>query len=264
MKALLALILATSFLAFGQEDVDVDTEPSQTLPVLRKELKAAIKSDYVNTFAEAFTDPNVLMGVFENPKYIPNSVSNFSVLSSDDILELKPGYFEALNQFDALRKLKCIKSIKGQFVESFVILICPPFMQVSYETHIPIFTPLTESKWVLALKKTTHEYRVTRLGEEVKKYTFLNDDTVFSLFHWGHGTLCLQWPEKEMKPENMVQVSQDIIPDLQAIGQALPHMQKKTLEAEDLTALNNTKNALKTPQAKAIFEKMLQKRSNPE
>ena len=254
----LSLFFVITIVAFGQEETNVNDTSCENPPVWKQELDAARNSDSTDTFAAAFNDPNVLIGVFERPKYVPNVLTS-TMLSSGKILEELPGYWEAMTQFEFIIKLRHVESIKGEFTEPVVFVVSPPLILTLKENNIPIFAPVNQTKWILALKKTTSEYRVARLGKEAEKYAFLNDNTVFSLFHWGYGALCLQWPEKEMKPENMVQVSEDIIPDLQATGKAMPHVQKKQRESSDTAAIEKTKNALKTNKAKAIFDELLQK-----
>ena len=249
---LLFLLLVMSIHAFGQEGI----ARSQNLSGRKQELEAARNSDYIDTFAEAFNDPNVFIGVFERSKVVPNVIP-VTTLSSGEILEELPEYLQAMKYFHLPHQFKCVKSIKGEFTEPMVFVFDPPYIMME-RRKLPTFVPLPETKWILALKKTTHEYRAERI-KSVEDYKFFNDETVFSLFHWGHGALCLQWPEKEMEPQNMVKVSEDFIPDLQAIEKAMPHVQKKQRESSDTAAIEKTKNALKTNKAKAIFDELLQK-----
>ena len=60
----LLLLLVLSFLAFGQEKTNFFDPRDNNVPIGVREHKAASKSDYIDTFAVAFNDPNVLIGVF--------------------------------------------------------------------------------------------------------------------------------------------------------------------------------------------------------
>lgn len=259
--ALFLIFLIVPIISFGQEKPDMNDVP-RTPPVWEKEFEKAACSNYVEAITEAFNDPNVFIGVLEKPKLLPNSVPA-TILTSGEILEELPGYWEAMMR-TGLIQLRCVKSIKGKFAEPVVFVIPPPLMRTLHDTRIPVFIPFSETKWVLALQKTSDEYRIARLGTDIKKYKFFNDETVFSLFHWGHGALCLKWPEKQKEPECLVKVSEGIVKDLEAIGQAMPHIQKKKLEPVDIAALEKTKHDLKTAHAKSIFDRLMQKRQEQE
>jgi hypothetical protein len=254
----LSLMLIMTCVLLGQEKPVASYVP-ETSPASKKEFEMAARSNYVETFAEAFNDPNVLIGVFEMPKPLTTSVST-TTLSSGEILEELPGYWEAMTQF-GLIKLRCVKSIKGEFTEPMVFLISPPLMLTLYDTRIPAFIPFSGTKWVLALQKTSQEYRITKLGKDIEKYKFFNDQTVFTLFRWGHGALCLKWPEKEKEPPYMVKVSESIVGDLEAIQRVFPYTQKEKKDPNEMAALTNTSKALKTDVAKSIFAKVLSGKS---
>jgi hypothetical protein len=233
------VLLIAPILLFGQEK-----------PVKRLLKPFPPGSGAVETFAKAFRDPNVLIGVFE---YSPKS--SLTTLSSGEILENLPGYDEAMIWF-SLRELRCIKPIKGEFIEPviFVSALPPPWFEG--RPALPGFYPLYGSKWVLALRKTSQEYRIERFGKGIEKYKFFNDRTVFNLFRGGHGALCLKWPEKKEAPSYLVKVSQSIVEDFNDIQQVIPIMLKEKTDPNDEAVLNETRNGLRTDPAKSIFEKL--------
>jgi len=211
---ILSLLSVINSVLFGQGRSTKNSVPEH-LPVWVKEAMLAQKSDYVETFAEAFKDPNVLIGVFERPFLTP--IDSHTILSSGEILENFPEYHEAIEQYN-LNKLRCVKALKGEFPESVVLV--PTFIYIFRSPRerpvVPIFLPPFGSKWVLALKKTSKEYRIARFGRDIEKYKFLNDRTVFSLFGCGHGALCQEWPDYKkthpklqtpQKPSRLVEVT---------------------------------------------------------
>jgi len=212
----------------------------------------------VETFAQAFTDPNVFIGVFEcSPK------SSFTTLSSGEILENMPGYFEALNRFSMLYR---VKPIKGKFVEPiiFVCTLPPPLFEFDRGRRLPGFIPPFRSKWVLALEKTSKEYRIARFGKDIEKYKFLNDRTTFDVQWYGYGALCLKWPDEDKgwtKPEYLVEVPEIIVDDFEAIQRVVPYIQKEKIDPNELASITETSKALKTDVSKSIFEKVLADRS---
>lgn len=214
----------------------------------------------VETFAQAFTDPNVFIGVFEcSPK------SSFTTLSSGEILENMPGYLEALNRFSMLYR---VKPIKGKFVEPiiFVCTLPPPLFEFDRGRRLPGFIPPFGSKWVLALEKTSKEYRIARFGKDIEKYKFLNDRTMLEVLWYGYGALCLKWPEKDKKfpfpePPYLVKVPESIVDDFKAIQRVVPYTQKERMDPNEMAAITNTSKALKTDVAKSIFAKVLSGKS---
>jgi hypothetical protein len=234
------LFLIAPILLFGQEE-----------PAGRLLKPFPPGSGAVETFANAFADPNVFIGVFE---YSPKS--SLTTLSTGDILENIPGYGEACNRF-SLSELRCTKPIKGRFVEpvTFISTIIPPIFEA--RPMLPGFCPHYGSKWVLALEKTSQEYRIYRFGKDIEKYKFLNDHTMFEVLWYGYGALCLTWPEKKEEPPYLVKVPESIVNDLEAIQRVVPYAQKEKRDPNEMAALTNTSKALKTDVAKSIFAKVL-------
>jgi hypothetical protein len=259
---ILSLLLIVICVLSGQAK-PAENEPTQPPPFWIKESRKAAESNYLETFADAFKDPNIFIGVFELPelsdKFVPTTT-----LSSGEILEYLPGYGEAMVRLNLI-KLRCVKTIKGKFDEPviFVRRDFPPVVEAA--PRIPAFIPPFGSKWVLALQNTSKEYRISQCGgEEIEKYKFINDRTMFRLFRYGHSTLCLKWPDEDKrwtKPEYLVKAPESIIEDFEAIQRVVPYTQKEKIDPNKVAAIDNIKKALKTNVAKSIFEKVLADRS---
>jgi len=247
----LCLLLTVTSALFGQERHVKNSEPNSP-PVWLKEARMAAESNYIESFADAFRDPNILIGVFERPLEVGELTH--STLSSGEVLEDFPGYREATRRYK-LNKLRCIKALKGSppepvvFVPTFVYI----FRSLYERPPVPPFVPLHGSRWVLALRKTSQEYRIERFGKGIEKYKFFNDRTVFNLFRGGHGAL---WPEKKEEPSYLVKVSESVVEDFNDIQQVIPIMLKEKTDPNDEAVLNETRNGLKTDPAKSIFEKL--------
>lgn len=251
----LSILLVVTCVLFGQEKPGKNYVPKPP-PAWIKEARMAAHSTYIEIFADAFKDPNVFIGVFERPEQSIKSIPA-TTLSSGEILEELPGYWEAMTRF-GLIKLRCVKSTKGKFTEPVVFVIRPPLMRRVAGPPVPPFIPPRESKWVLALKKTSKGYRIARLGKDIEEYNkFFNDRTVFSLFGCGHGALCLKWPEKEKEPPYLVQVPESIIDDFEAIQRLIPYTQKEKKAPNEMAAITTTSKDLKSEVAKSIFAKVL-------
>ncbi len=251
----LSILLVVTCVLFGQEKRRKNYV-SKPPPAWIREARMAAGSNYVDTFAQAFKDPNILIGVFERPPGVSRDT-----LSSGEILEDLPGYQKAVIRF-SLSKLRCIKPIKGQSPEPVVLVtkLMPPILEA--RPRIPAFIPLKGSKWVLALKKTSKEYRISRFGgQDVEKYKFINDRTMFRVFRYGHGALCLKWPEKKKKPRYLVKVTESLVDDFKAIQRVVPYIQKEKKDPNEMAAITNTSKALKTDVAKSIFAKVLNGKS---
>ncbi len=259
----LSLLLVVTCVLFGQEKIVKKKYVPKPPPVWIKEAMAAAESNYIEIFADAFRDPNVFIGVFERPEQSIKSIPT-TILSSGEILEELPGYWQGMIRF-GLIKLRCVKSIKGKFTEPVVFVIRPPLMRRLAGPPVPPFIPPRKSKWVLALKKTSKEYRIARLGKDIKEYNkFLNDRTVFSLFGCGHGALCLKWPDKDKgwtKPKYLVEVPESIVEDFNDIQQIIQIMQKEKINPNELASITKTSKALKSDVAKSIFAKVLSGKS---
>lgn len=261
----LSILLVVTCVLFGQEKPVKNYVPKPP-PAWIKEARMAAGSNYVETFADALKDPNILIGVFEWPARIPHRTR----LSTGKILEDMPGYQEAMIRF-SLTKLHCVKAMKGKPPELVVLVttLMPPMLET--RRSIPAFIPLMGSRWVLALKKTSKEYRISRFGgEDVEKYKFINDRTMFRVFRYGHGALCLKWSDyKKMfpklpepkKPSHVVKVTESIIDDFKAIQLVIPYTQKEKKDPNEMAAITNTSKALKTDVAKSIFAKVLSGKS---
>lgn len=262
----LSLLLIVTCVLFGQEEIVKKKYVPEPPPVWIKESRKAAESNYIETFADAFNDPNILIGVFEWPTRIPHRTR----LSTGEILEDMPGYHEATIRF-SLTKLHCFKPIKGKPPEPVVLVTTLPPPMLEGTLSIPEFIPLLGSKWVLALKKTSKEYRISRFGgEDVEKYKFINDRTTFSVFRYGHGALCLKWSDyKKMlpklpeprKPSHLIEVTESIVEDFNDIQQIIPIMQKEKINPNELASITNTSKALKTDAAKSIFAEVLRGKS---
>jgi hypothetical protein len=208
-------------------------------------------SNHTETFAEAFKDPNILIGVFESP-----DKPSDTILSSGESILSQPGYREAANQY-ILRILHFVKNIKGSFPEPVVVVVGTGLTPM-FEGRpiIPPLSPVSGSKWILALKKTSSASRLERFGKDIEKYPFLNDRTMFVLFRFGYGTLCLKWPEGRPEQEGIKKVPESMIDDLEAIVKVMPSIQKEKKDPNDTAAIDKTSKALKNDLAKSIFTKV--------
>jgi hypothetical protein len=260
MKRYIALfmLLVVTCISLGKNRPVKDPE-RKPAPAWVQEARLAAGSDYVETFAEAFTDPNILIGVFENPlKFSPTT------LSSREVLEYLPGFYKAMRQFN-LRRLRSVKPIKGKFPEPvcFTRMGLPPMVE-GRPSIPPVVTP-KGSKWVLALKKTSNKERISRYGhkDDIEKYKFINDHTMFTVSRYGHGALCLKWPEPKKesrqfpKPRFVVQVPESIVGDFEAILRVMPHIRKEKIDPNGVAAIDKTSKILKTDAAKSIFAEVL-------
>jgi hypothetical protein len=268
-----ALLLVLSSVVFGQRsrggmsgpmrggmrggEVAVPETPTDWKMTLMKSDQPRVTSREaapVETFAEAFEDPNVVIGVFER-------VSGIASLASGGMLARLPGYGEATTKF-ALEPLRCTKTIKGTFSEAVMFAAGTVVPKVEGKPEVPTFANPFGSQWVLVLEKTTPGNRTSRFGPDVAKYTWLNDRTMFRLFWSGYGALCLKWPKEdpkkpEPKPEYLIQVPETIVADFEAIAKAMPSVDKAKTDPNAPTAIDNVKKTLKTDLAKSIFERVL-------
>jgi len=258
----LSMLVIVTCISLGKER-PAKKPAREPAPAWVQEARLAAGSNYVETFAQAFDDPNILIGVFENPLEFSPTTSP-TTLSSGEVLEYLPGFYKALHRFD-LRRLRCVKPIKGEFHEPvcFIPHGLPPM--VSSRPSIPPVVTLRGSKWVLALKKTSKEYRISRYGDkdDIEKYKFINDHTMFTVSRYGHGALCLKWPEPKKesrqfpKPPFVVQVPESIVDDFEAILRVIPHTRKEKIDPNGVAAIDKTSKILKTDAAKSIFAEVL-------
>jgi hypothetical protein len=208
-------------------------------------------SNHTDTFTDAFKDPNILIGVFE----YPNNPSETNLSSGKSILS-QTGYGEASNRYN-LRVLHLVRSIKGSFSEPVVVVVgvglTPMF---EGRPLIPMLSPGPGSKWILALKKTSQASRLERFGKDIEKYPFLNDRTIFILFRFGYGSLCLKWPEGKQESQGLKKVPDSMIDDLEAIVKVMPSIKKEKKDANDTASINKASAALKNDLAKSIFERV--------
>jgi hypothetical protein len=201
-----------------------------------------------DAFVRALKDPNIYIGVFERPP------SNTKLSSGEQLYSL-PDIGEAIHRFSPLL---CVKSIKGNFTES-VIWYCrePGPRGEGSPNSNNIFIAERGSRWILALEKTTSEYRIGRFGDDIKKYPYINnDDVFFNILWYGYGTLCLNWPSGIPEREGIKKVSESMIDDLEAIVKAMPLIQKKAKDPNDTAAIAKTTESLKNDLAKSIFAKL--------
>jgi hypothetical protein len=84
---------------------------------------------------------------------------------------------------------------------------------------------------------------------------------MFRVFRYGHGALCLEWPEKKKKPRYLVKVTESLVDDFKAIQRVVPCIRKEKRDPNETAAITNTSKALKTDVAKAIFARLLNAKS---
>jgi hypothetical protein len=204
------------------------------------------------TFAEAFKDPNVIIGVFQRG-------SAMDTLVTGGMVARLPGYAEATTKF-TLETLRCTRTIKGNFTEAVVFAAGTAVPKEEGKPEVPGFTVPFSSQWVLALEKTTAGSRAARFGPEVGRYTWLNDRTMYRLFWSGYGALCLKWPKEdpkkpEPKPAYLVEVPDTIAVDFEAIAKVMPSLTKA--DPNGTAAIDKVNVSLKTDLAKSVFQKIV-------
>ena len=220
-------------------------------------------TNHTDTFVEAFSDPNIVIGVFD----INASPDFFGKLSDKELENAIHALIESIIRFD-LFPLHLVKPIKGEFKESIIFIRPIRAPQFERRPKIPNFVPVGGSKWVLALRKTSQSYREEIYGKEIEKYEYLNESTLFRPFRYGYGALCLKWPEQSelpissrtlmplKEPEGLLKVPESIVEDLEAIQKAMPLIQKENKDPNDTAALAKTSQTLKNDIATAIFNKV--------
>ena len=253
---ILFLILTLACIVFGQENPAKNEVPKSYSKEWLAESRKAAKSNLVETFADAFKDPNIIIGIFEHFPLVSRTT-----LSSGEILEDFPEYKEAMNRFD-LVQLRCVKPIKGNTPEPVILItiLGPPMIEAA--PRIPPFLPYTGGKWILALKKTSQEYRIYRFNnKEIENYKFINDNTMFRVFRYGYGALYLRWADyknfpklqKLPEPPFIIKVPENIIDDFEAIKRVMPLAQKEKKDPNEIDTITKTSKALKNDIAKSIM-----------
>ena len=79
---ILFLILTLACIVFGQENPAKNEVPKSYSKEWLAESRKAAKSNLVETFADAFKDPNIIIGIFEHFPLVSRTT-----LSSGEILE---------------------------------------------------------------------------------------------------------------------------------------------------------------------------------
>ena len=250
----LSLLLIVSLTASGQDQPTPVTPPEDSAPT--KELRKIAGSDPIKTFAEAFLDPNVIIGVFEYPKEITTTG-----VPTDQVLEGLDGYWAAQEKF-GIRMLRCVKAIKGNLPMP-AVFVCDRLAPAPPQgLRIPSFVPISESKWILALEKTTRRSRVAKFGEEINTYSFLDDRTLFRQFHYGYGALCLQWPAEDegraQGPRNVLQVPETLLDDFADIQRVLPYACKDNITVSEAAAIGLAWKAMKTSMGRSVLGRVLE------
>ncbi len=274
MKKRLLLILLTiasidiigqeRFLLEVKQPVDSNlVEETSSLTLI--EVMDVSDSNHTDTFSDAFNDPNIVIGVFEDAA-LQTISGNLSAKNKSIILQ---------NSLKAitlnLRVLHLVKPIKGEFSKSLisVSMISPPS-----RGRFPTISFAPGSKWILALRKTTKDYCIERWGNEINENEFLNEYSIFTQFRFGYGALCLYWPKPDdegippsrpnsilfVEPKGLVKVPESMIDDLEAIQKVVPLLQKENKDPNDTVAIEKTSQVLKNDLAKNIFLKLSMKK----
>jgi hypothetical protein len=208
-----------------------------------------VGATHEDAFARALNEPNVFIGVFER-------VDAKSTLTSGEYVFGLPGIGEATNRFSPL---KCIKTIKGKFIEPIIwyTTLSAGIVEGRRGQVGTFFIALEKSKWILALEKTTNAYRVGRFGKDIEQYKYINDDTFFNVLWYEYGALCLKWPEGNAESKFLKKVPETMVGDLEAIVKVMPSIQKEKKDPNDTASINKTEAALKNDLAKSIYNKVL-------
>jgi hypothetical protein len=256
----LSLLVIASCVAFGQDrpasappERSSDAQPVVTAAT--KELQKVARSDPIKTFAEAFLDPNVVIGVFEYSKEISTAG-----VPSAQMIEFLDGYWAAQEKY-GIRMMHCVKAIKGEVPVSAVFVFDRLVPDQPEGRRIPSFVPVAESTWILALEKTTHKSRVARFGDEIDEYTFLEDSTFFRMFHYGYGALRLQLPQEDEtashESRRVQTVPETATDDFVGIRKVLPLARKDSPTVDDAATIGLAWRGMKTPMGKSILGEIL-------
>ena len=201
-----------------------------------------------DAFALALEDPNIYIGVFEN-------IQAGTKLPSGESLWSLPNVMDAILKFSPL---VCVKSIKGKFTEPIIwyCILPAPRGEGSRPDRNSSFVLVRDSKYILAVKKTTKKEIIGRFGQEMEKYSYINENTFFDVLWYGYGALNLKWPEGREEREGILKVNESMVDDLEAIAKVMPSIQKTTKDPNDTAAIAKTSENLKNDLAKSIFVKI--------
>jgi hypothetical protein len=254
------------FLMEVKQPVDSNRVDKKSTNLLLDEMDIP-DSNNIDTLADAFNDPNIFIGVFDNALLL--SISGKLSAEEKDIM-LKNSLKATIMTLTAMH---LVKPIKGEFKESiiFVSMSSPPS-----RSRIPIVRYIPGSKWILALRKTTKDLRIERWGNEIEKYDYFTDDSVFIQFRYGYGALCLNWPKADdegippsnpsmfIEPKGLVKVTESMVEDLETIQKAMPTIKKEIKDSNDTAEIAKTSQALKNDLAKSIFSKIPKEKKKQE
>lgn len=256
-KSVILLMIAVSLMCpygFCMEQAAAErAESAERGSIIRR--YAPIYRSVSTAFADAFADPNIVIGVFDRPSYFLIQLEEIDPsLPSEQIIEIIRHYSSAGSNFNLIR-LRCLELIQGDMTGPYAF-ISTLFTMTESEPHLLTFSPPLESKWIVALRKTTPEYRAARFLQDMGQYKFLNDDTFFTVWGFQYGALCLKWPEKIEQRFGVVNVSEDIVDDFKIMYELSTDLRKSRL---DLSRAAEMAEMLETEQAKSIFAEILRK-----
>ncbi len=269
MKKYIIVLLITLCIFINSSGQENSVESTSVIPKGREAPQWIIDEmdtpdmNHTDTFVEAFSDPNILIGVFE--------IADVSLLAQNLSPDSSLSYMEAFVRFSFL-PLHLIKVVKGEFRNSVIYIRTTTPPQFRGKPTIPNIRLVPGCKWVLAMRKTSQSYREEIYGKEIEKYEFLNENTLFRLYRYGYGALCLKWPEPNElpissrtslplgEPEGLVKIPESMIDDLDSIAKIMPSIQKETKDSNDLAEITKTSQVLKNDLAKNIFLKLSMKK----
>jgi hypothetical protein len=255
--AVLSLLMIASLTTLAQDRSGVtprekSSDTTSESPTPTKDLMQIARSDVIKTFADAFLDPNIVVGVFEYPRDITTQG-----LPTDEVYGFLEKYWAAQEKF-GVRMMRCIKMIKGDAPISAVFVCDRLAPDLPRGLQIPSFIPVAGSTWILALQKTTLRSRLARFGSEIGDYTFLEDRTMFRMYRYGHGSLCLTSPQDEHRASQRIRtVPQTTVDDFAGICRVLPIIRKDQLTADDATRVGQAWRGMKTPTGKSVLGELI-------
>lgn len=248
---LLIVLFITPFVISQQSNVRRDSRGRISPPGIPR------GATHEDAFALALKDPNIYIGVFEN-------FQAGTKLTSGESLWSLPNVTQAMLKFIPL---VCVKSIKGKFSEPIIwhSIIPAPRGEGSPPNRNSSFLLVRDSKYILAVKKTTKEEIIGRFGQEIEKYSYINENSFYDVLWYGYGALYLNWPEGREEREGIVKVNESMVDDLEAIAKVMPSIQKTTKDPNDTETINKMSLSLKNDLAKTILEKVItEKEQTPE